>query len=332
MLRFIYTTDSHGRGSNPVSRLDDFPTTILNKFKWINEKAEELGAAAILHGGDWLESPDVANSFVRELTYILSHSKVPWYGILGNHDIYGQNPETFKKTPLGIAEAAGAFTRLSDTPTIFKNGNTTVSITGKDSYFDLDKKITKEDYINSAITPGAVNIHIVHGFLDDCKWQDSIDCTTIDEVINCNADILLTGHVHQGFGIKRINNKIFCNPNALARTTASVGDVNNEVRIALITVDGMNFDVELISLPTTVAKPANEVLDRAKLVSEKEHKKQLEKFINSLNKGDIYTTESVFNIYNILNIVAKEDSLDDNIISITRQKLEQAEEELKKSE
>lgn len=330
-MKFIFVTDSHGRGSNPASRLDDFPTTILNKFRWVNQKAKDIGATAILHGGDWLETPDVANAFVRELTYILSHSDVPWYGILGNHDIYGQNPETFKKTPLGIAEAAGAFTRLSEKPTIFKDNNTIVSITGKDSYFDIDKKIGKEDYINSEITPDAVNIHIVHGFLDDHKWQDVIDCTTIEEVANCNADILLTGHVHQGYGIKRVNGKIFCNPNALARTTASIGDVNNEVRIAVITIDGKNFDIELVSLPSDVARPANEVIDRAKLVAEKEHKKQLDKFINSLNTKDISITNNSFNIYNILNIVAKEDNLDDNIISITREKLEQAEEELKKS-
>ena len=329
MLKFIFTTDSHGRGSNPASRLDNFPEAILGKFAYINKLAEELGCVGILHGGDWVETPDVANNFVRELTLLLANSKVPWYGILGNHDVYGQNPETFKKTPLGIAEAANAFTRLRSDPIMFFGESENAAITGKDSYFNIDKLIGREDYCNSVITEDAVNIHIVHGFLDDHKWMDSVDCTTIDEITECNADVVLTGHLHTAYGIIKRNGRIYCNPDALARVSASIGDVNNEVGVALITIDGRDVDIRKIMLPIDIAKPANEVLDRAKIVAEKEHKKQLETFTQNLSE---VRSEDTFNVYHILNSVAEEDNIEDNIITLTRGQLEKAEEQLKKGD
>jgi DNA repair exonuclease SbcCD nuclease subunit len=332
MIRFLYTTDSHGRWSNPAARLDDFPYTILKKFEYINHLAEELDVAAILHGGDWVESPDVSNTFVSELASILTRSKKPWYGILGNHDVYGQNPETFKKTPLAIAVAAGAFTRLSEVPTIFYDGEDKAAITGKDSYFDLDKKIDREDYTILERVPNAVNIRLVHGMLDDHKWMDNVDSTSIDEIINTKADIILTGHIHPGYGVIKKNYKIFCNPNALARVSASVGDVNLEVRVALITIANQSFDVELIPFPVSIARPANEIIDRAKLEAEKEHKRQLQNFKDGLKTDTIVTDGRAFEPYYVLDAIAKEDGLDENIVTMTRERLGRAEEQLKKGE
>ena len=54
-----------------------------------------------------------------------------------------------------------------------------------------------------------------------------IEHTKISEICNkINADIVLTGHEHVGFGVVRRNGKLFVNPGALTRTTSGL-DFNN---------------------------------------------------------------------------------------------------------
>ena len=325
-MKLIFITDTHGMASNPGSRLDVFSEALLNKMRYVGEYAREIGASAILHGGDWLHTPDVSESFVRELARIVKGYPCPVLGVLGNHDIYGYNPTTFNRTSFGVAEGIGLFTRLSrNTSVLLEDGYDKIAITGQDSYFDLDKPGHLDDYTNSAYVDGAVNIHIVHGMLVEKEWPQ-VACTTIEDIRNCNADIVLTGHEHTGFGVVRKGAKIFCNPGSLARVTAGTGDVRKDVRMAVIDVSEGKYDVTLVNLPNDVARPASDVLDIDKLAEEKANKENLQNFITKMNNT---TVKQDFNVYESLNRLCEDQDIDDKVMEECRRQLEKAEETIK---
>ncbi|MEG0728239.1 MAG: metallophosphoesterase [Anaerovoracaceae bacterium] len=324
MEKIIGIIDTHLRASNPKSRLDNFPETMKRKIKWVYGYAEEIGARAVLHGGDWTESPDISNSYLSEIMEIVSSSTVPTFSVLGNHDVYGQNPETFKKTPLGIAVSSGAFRLLNPNTPVFIGG---FAITGSHYFAEIDGNL-KSAYIDNTVVDNFVNINVVHGFLDDHRWMDGVKHTVISDIADfVKSDITITGHIHSGYGIIEHDGKIFCNPNALARTTASVGDVNNTVQILEITIaDDGSFYAELIPLPDGIVESADKVLDRDKLEQEKANKKRLETFISSIN-AEIDVVGSAFNMYDALDNIAKENKIDGHIKKLAIEQLSIAEEQ-----
>ena len=328
MLKFLYTTDPHVRATSPTARLDDFPTTILNKIEYWIQLGKELDVDGYLNGGDWLDRPDVPYSTLRNLLKVLRKADKPIYSVGGNHEEYGMNPDTFSRTAFGILEGSGLIEMLSENPIRITKGGASISLTGCHAHYDLDKGERTIDYTDVKGIPSDVRLHIVHGFLAKEKKLEEIPHTIIDDVLDTNADIILTGHDHSGFGVIKKNNKLFCNPGALARVSAAVGDVNLEVKVALITIDDDNsFDIRLIPLPVDIARPANEVLDRDKLVQDKKHKEQLAGFVKTVSNSEIISS---FDVYCVLDSIAKENDLDDNIVISVRQKLQQAEEMMKK--
>lgn len=336
-MKLVFITDTHGMASNPSSRLDVFSDAILKKMKYVTEYAESIGAKAILHGGDWLHTPDVSESFIRDFCNILKNSSIPFYGVLGNHDIYGYNPETFKRTSFGVGEIMGAFTRLYiEKPVYLEEDGAVVRLTGRDSYADLDKGTGWEkikDYapdIPDDERKDCVHVHIVHGMLVEREWSQ-VACTTIDELTNVGAPhIILTGHEHTGFGVVRRGKNIFCNPGSLARVTAGTGDVRKDVRLAVISVNSItDYDIELVNLPCDIAEPASKVLDYERLLLEKDRKNKLNSFISDVN---VIQVNKEFNIHQTLNQLCEEEQVDKDVLEECRRQLQLAEEQLKREE
>lgn len=288
MTKFLFMTDTHARTNNPVSRKDDFSETILKKIGWCINYANEIGAF-ILHGGDWVNRPDTSPAYVSKMCKILGDASLPIYGIIGNHDIYGYNKETFYRTPLHIANVCGAFS-IIDEETSLKMGN--VYISGAHSSGLIDKNgRTAEYYTPRRLVPKVhdeIRIHVVHGFLTDHDWPDGVPYTKIDDVLDTDADILLTGHEHCGYGILYKNDTCFCNPGALGRVSAAVGDVNRNVQVAVIEVDDDGkFTINMVPLPDDIARPSDEVLDRDRLEEEKAAAAKIETFAAQIEQIQI---------------------------------------------
>jgi DNA repair exonuclease SbcCD nuclease subunit len=108
-VKILYFTDTHIRGTSPQSRLDDFPQTLLAKFREVVELAKAHQVAAILHGGDLFDRPDVAPAVALDFLRVLMEAPCPIYGIAGNHDIFGFNPQTVPRTMLGIFDGFRLF-------------------------------------------------------------------------------------------------------------------------------------------------------------------------------------------------------------------------------
>ena len=299
VLNFVFVTDIHGRTNNPVSRKDYFPEAILNKLNWVVDYANSNNAI-ILCGGDWLNRPDTSPTFISKMCSVFNKSKYKIVGVLGNHDLYGYNIESFKRTPLAIAAACNNICILPENDSLdIELQNKSIYLTGSHSSPLIDRGGRIDEYY----TPRKIveksrdemRIHIVHGFLTTKDWPSGVPYTKISSVSDTDADILLAGHEHLGFGIKVVGDTIFCNPGALGRVSAAIGEVNRDVKIAHIKVyiedDTLLYDVSLVNLPEHVAKSADVVLDREKLEEEKNTQNKIEIFAQQIRETN---AENIF--------------------------------------
>ena len=165
------------------------------------------------------------------------------------------------------------------------------------------------------------HIHIVHGFLSVKPWPH-VDVTLLKDVVGTNADILLTGHEHGGFGLKKIGEKYFCNPGSLLRVSASVGDVNLNPSYLDIEINGKDMNLKIVPLPVSIAKPSEEVIDRQKLIVEKQHQERVLSFTNSLQSEDFGTS---FDPYAAVRSMKNSEHLSDAVIKLMLEKMQEAE-------
>ena len=326
-MKFIYFTDMHGRANNPISRLDNFPETILKKLDWVMNLSNEY-EAVLLFGGDWLNRPDTSSAFITEMGKIIKKAYGDIYTVLGNHDIYGYNPESFNRTPLNILRGVDFIKVLSEIePIDIVEGRKMIRLTGSSSTFGIDKEDKKHYYphIVNDDEYDNIHIHVTHGFLADHAWPN-VECTVVKDILDTPADVILSGHEHSGFGIIHKNNKYFCNPGALARVTAGVGDVNMIVRVALLDTDKYGTDDFITFINCPIARPAEEVLDREKLLEEKEHEQKIQQFFSSVQEINIESTGT--DIFEIFKVFAKQESLAEDVTNEVIKRLEVAAERI----
>lgn len=275
MNKFIFVGDLHLRGNNPRNRIDDYQTAADNKLREVLRMAGEIQADAILIPGDIWDRPEVSIGVLLHYASILNVSPCPIYTTVGNHDIYGYNLSTYARSSLRLLELL-----VSDLHVI---GMGTTAVGMVDSYitatpYSSDMDIDGFGYgFNDGNNgyDGTPRIHIAHGMLLDHK--PPFDRYTLVDDCKTDADLILTGHDHTGFGIiKRRDGKIFCNPGALMRMSASINEIERPVQVAVITVDKSNIDVQLV--PLVSAKPGDEVLDRSKIDEAKARQYAMDNF------------------------------------------------------
>lgn len=262
-MRLLFLTDTHIRGNTPKNRNDNLFETLERKFIEVNQIIEEYKIDFLLHGGDLFDRPDVSISIVNRFASIINSIKVPIYIISGNHDIYGHNPQTINRTMLGLLDALGVVKVIRDEEKIFleKNG-IIVQLTGKSYTYNIDE-IDKSDYLVKDVSKDAdYSIHMVHGMLLDKPFIKGIPYTLIEDIVDTEANITLSGHYHSGFGIVEINNKYFVNPGSLIRITNSLAEIERMPKVTLIDLSD-HIHIELIQLKS--AKPGSQVLDRREI-------------------------------------------------------------------
>src|SRR5690606_16577114 len=104
-----FFTDVHLTNRIPASRVDNYPQTILAKVREVGEIARARGVDIIVNGGDVFHSPAVERGLSGELAEIIRSFPAPVYVVPGNHDLFGQNPDTLNQTMLGLLIRSGVF-------------------------------------------------------------------------------------------------------------------------------------------------------------------------------------------------------------------------------
>ncbi len=293
-MKLLYITDTHLRGTPPQHRLDDFPAVLRAKLAEVVALAHRHQVRAILHGGDLFDRPDVAPSVAREFLAQLRAIPCPIYGIAGNHDLFGHNPETLGRTMLGLFDGFGLIRLLRPGQAeVLSEGDLQVQITGQEFHHELDRRDPRLDYcvyaVGDAATPPGHRhfrlpevrwaIHLAHGMLLERDFFPGVAHTLLAAVIPATvADLTLTGHYHPGFSrIWEHGGRRWVNPGALARLGVGTGELRRQPQVVLIELTPTALTLEFV--PLTCAPPGEKVLDRSALEAEVLRKQALADFL-----------------------------------------------------
>lgn len=269
-MKIIFITDTHFRGTAPKNRKDDFVHTLKNKISEVVGYCNKNNADILLHGGDFFDRPDVSPAVFKDFARILMDCKCPIFGVHGNHDIYGYNPNTLPRTMLGILHGLEIVNLLDKSPRVIERNSIQLQLTGCGYSYDIEQK---ESYITKNTTNSDFAIHLVHGLLLPKKSLPTDKLTLIDDIKETEADITLCGHYHAGFGIIDIESKFFINPGALVRIDNSLSEIRREPKmLEILLTKGEKPEVKFI--PLKCVQRGDAVLDRTEieLKSDKEAK------------------------------------------------------------
>lgn len=260
-MRLLFVADSHIKGRNPESRIDNYPVSILRKFVEISIIASNPNnkVDAIIHGGDVFDIPRVTPDLVGQLAEIIKSSDRPWYIVPGNHDLYGHNVSTLSQTMLGLLDKTGVIKILSrENPHVLVDGMINVSLQGQEYYAEIDHG-NPNDY-DVEVDPSC-NYHILaaHGMLLDTPFHPDIPHTLISNV-KTNADLVLAGHYHPGFPVEIVGKTTFINPGSMSRTSCSPSD-NRLPRFLILDIDSNGIRYKFREFATSL--PADKVINFA---------------------------------------------------------------------
>lgn len=320
-MRMLFFTDTHIRGTNPQNRKDNFVDTIFRKLEEVFDIAKENDVDILIHGGDIFDRPDIAPSLVRDFIVLIDRYSLPIYAVAGNHDMFGQNPVTLNRTMLGLLDGAGIIRLLSPGEKLyFKDGNKKIQLTGQHYFYGLDVDSGKQSYIVKKDKDVDVAIHIVHGMLLEKPFFEGMAYTLIEDILDTEADITLSGHYHSGFTTKCIDNKYFINPGSLVRINNSLNELLRMPKVVLLDLQN---EIKIQELYLKRALPGEEVLDRTKVETMAFRERKLSEFIQSVNSTGNYDT---FDINNIIEQISKQQNLKEEVIKEALKRIGQAQE------
>jgi len=327
-MRFLFVTDTHIRGTNPQNRKDDFLTTLHNKIKEVMDLAAENKVDVILHGGDIFDRPDVSPSLARKFVLLLKNYSIPIYSIAGNHDIFGQNPNTLNRTMLGLFDSM-EFIKLVNPgeKIIFQNGNLKIQLTGQHYFYGIDRESKKKSYIIKKDAGNDYAIHMVHGMLLEKPFFEGMSYTLIEEIADTQADITLSGHYHSGYTTKYIDGKYFINPGSLVRINNSLSELSRRPKVIIIEINETGINLKEVEIKS--AMPGEEIFDRSKIEAIAFREKKLAQFIQGIYSTGQYNT---INITNIIEQISKQQNLEQDVIKEALKRIGDAQEALAEKE
>lgn len=314
-MNFLFTGDWHLRGTNPRNRIDDYKEAAKTKLREVFQLAQEHDVKAILCPGDIWDRPEVSIGVLLEFMAVIAESPVPIYTTAGNHDIYGYNLDTYERTSLRLLELLVPKLRVINSPgspLIFDD--VAVTFTPYSGQMDRDGYGYSPAHRHSDTK---YHIHVAHGMLLD--HVPPFDRFTLIKDVQTTADMILTGHDHQGFGVyRRADGIIFVNPGSLTRISASAGEMERRIQVALIRIDD---EIDLQLIPLQSAKPGHEVLDRSKIEAEQKRQYAMEEFAALIQSG---TGEKVLlNINDIVETIAAQEQLEPGVVKKTLEKIQE---------
>lgn len=322
-FKLLYVADWHLRGTSPRNRLDDYPEAIKTKLLEVFQIATEHKVKAIIQPGDIWDIPEVATGVLLQFADLLAdHCPVPIYSTYGQHDVYSYNSTTFNRTSLALLE------RIVPQLKVVRSPSEPVHLTEGDMWVQLtftphSKRVDVDGYGYSpeveSPMEGALKIHVTHGMLLD--HEPPFPHFSLIEDVPTTADLVLTGDYHPGYGVyhRKRDNVTFCNPGALCRQSASTGEIERPIQVALIEVlPGKQFDIQLIQLKS--AKPGSEVLDRSRIEAEQKRQYAMESFsaLMKTQAGD----KVLLNIEQIVGQIGEAKNFAPEIVDIALEKID----------
>lgn len=326
MVKILWTGDWHLRGTTPRNRTDNYKEAIKEKLLEIFNLAKYRQVDAIVTAGDTFHTPEVATGVLLEFAELLEKSPVPIYTTAGNHDIYGYNLDTYQRTSLRVLEKlVPQLTVVNDPsyPIILGKPGVAVQLTFTPYSAEIDKN--GYGYSPEVMTEGSFKIHVAHGMLLD--HTPPFDRFTLVQEVRSEADLVLTGHDHTGYGVyKRSDGKTFVNCGAICRLSASQQEISRPVEVMLIDVRS-KVDFQLEPLPLQSAKPGDQILDRGAIEAQQERQYAMEEFATLIKASN--GEKVLVDINAIIEAIAEKENFRPDVVRKALDKIAVAKESLR---
>jgi exonuclease SbcD len=336
-MKLLYLTDTHIRGTSPRNRLDDLPAALLAKLEEVVALAHTHKVSAILHGGDLFDRPDVAPAVALEFLRTLMRAPCPIYGIAGNHDVFGFNPQTVPRTMLGLFDGFQLFRLIKPGEVVWlSEEGLKVQLTGQEFHAELDRRNPVLDYcvvpsgqggsLHERHAEADFALHLTHGMLLEKPFFEGSAHTLLDSVMaHTVADVTFGGHYHPGWSkVHQVDGRLFINPGALVRLGSQAADFRRPVQVVLLSLElGHPIRYELLTLSS--AQPGEAVLDRSQEGAQMARDRALADFIQGI--GDTSQFE-VLEIQAIMERIADNEGVPARVKEEALRRLGLAQEEL----
>ena len=314
-MKLLIVGDIHLRGDNPRNRIGNYYEDCMTKLREVFEIAEKENAT-IIQVGDFFNSPSASISVISEIVTLLRDNKnFPINTIAGNHDIFAHNLNTLSRTPLGFLLEQSFLYHVDDLNAFEEK----IDFIGRDFDYTIDSDYS--EYITPEHPASELQILVVHGMLLEkpAPFKHSL----IEEVAKItNADVIISGHYHLPFK-KIYKGKLFINPGALMRMSATEEEMNRIPQVILLDTDNWENCKEI---PLKCARPGIEVLDRSSIEVNNEREENMSQFIASLeNTGE----QKFMNLQEMMEQIAGKEFLDKNIIDEAIKRLGKVRENIK---
>lgn len=276
--------DVHLADRTPASRKDDYKAETFNELRMIARVAAKQNASAVLFTGDIFHEKSAkmnSHALVREAISVFSSFPCPAYSIVGNHDISYNRMETLEKQPLGVLFESGALKRLS------REQIGEFEVVG----VDFDENTTYETLKPKKTSPESKLVAVCHVYAEpaerDLFGEPIFGYDKIAQ--DSDVDVYVFGHYHHDQGIVKISEKSFVNIGALSRGSLNKENLDRDVKIGKITLNNGKIVCDEIVLPV---KPALEIFDVEKKKSIEDKENEIEQFVSSLSKSNLFESLS----------------------------------------
>lgn len=334
-MRLLVTGDLHFRGTNPRSRTDLFQEALIAKLTEIFDLAVQHQAEAIVVPGDVFDSPGVTYSVWTDLACLLQDAPCRVLTVPGNHDLWGHNADSVDRTGYGALARLQLVWDLTREP--YETMDQGICLLGAGFDADTDRMLDHYLVPQAARTRShQVWVKVVHGMALDRPPGFELRHTLLADIAaHPDApDVLLLGHEHTGLGVQWYRRShggdmLAINPGALCRLSAHPAELERQVQVCLLSIEGKNAQGQLLAdtrlLPLQSARPGHEVLSRAHLEAQAEREDRLNRFLDLLaSEGETRFLE----LTDIVNDVAQREHLPESVVAEALRRLSQAREQL----
>lgn len=299
-MKFLYCTDIHIKGKNPINRLDNYYESCLEKIDEIINIAKRQECSFIICGGDLFDSPYVSNTIIDDFVDKVEQSKIEWYIVPGNHDMIGHNWSVSKASAL-----AHIFRRSKEIKPLTIIRTSKLYIKGIEYYHDIETDLKKDGLIHAQ--ENKFTIAVPHAFISIKPFFKEVNHVCAKD-LKTNYDLILCSHFHMKFD-EIINKTRFINSNSIGRTSIT------EQHIPQVIIFDSAYRIMKIDLES--AKKANEIFDLSKYEELKANKKDIKEFLNSLRDVNFQSMSISEQIVKI----GKEQKIEQNIIDYLLDKI-----------
>lgn len=204
MSSIIFVGDLHLKGSSPISRVDDYPTVILNKLESLINTAKSFNCDKIMLLGD------VFDSHITTLPYLakvintfrkISDAGIDVYAIVGNHDIKNNRMDSLDSSALGILISTG-YLKLAPRNLIIDDTSF--------NCFHYPEELTNNN-------ESCYSVCVAHRYYEFGLSWDSL---TSEDLKSLNYDAMILGHYHVPCDTLSIEDTLLYRPGSLSRSTS----------------------------------------------------------------------------------------------------------------